>query len=306
MEEKTNINEIVNVDITSAEGLQKMNDLVANIDYKALFEFVLDIALMVVVCALLFKLVNKLSARITNFLQNKNSDMLLVRFMPLITKFLKSFVVVVVVLSWVASLGVNVSAVLAGIGIGGLAVGFAAKETIADVFGTVVLIADKSAKVGDVIEVDKTIGSGSLFGIVEDINFRSTKIRAFDGPMNTIPNHILATSVIKNYTLANKRRIAEYVDIVYETPVEKVKEAIEICKNILADNSKIQKGFLVELNSLSSSSLKLFLRADTFTTAADEVEAIRTELLLAVFDSFNKAGIEFAYDTQTLYLKKEA
>ena len=88
MEEKTNIKEIANVDITSAEGLQKMNDLVANIDYKALFEFVLDIALMVVVCALLFKLVNKLSARITNFLQNKNSDMLLVRFMPLITKFL--------------------------------------------------------------------------------------------------------------------------------------------------------------------------------------------------------------------------
>lgn len=306
MEEKININQIANVDLATVEGLQKMNDFVVNIDYKALFNFVLDIALMVVFCALLFKFVNKLSARITNFLQNKNSDMLLVRFMPLITKFLKSFVVVVVVLSWAASMGVNVSAVLAGIGIGGLAVGFAAKETIADVFGTIVLIADKSAKVGDSIEVDKTIGSGTLCGIVEDINFRSTKIRAFDGPINTIPNHILATSVIKNYTLANKRRIAEYVDIVYETPTEKVKEAIEICKSILAGNSKIQNGFLVELNSLSSSSLKLFLRADTYTTAADEVESIKTELLLAVFDSFNKAGIEFAYDTQTLYLKKEA
>ena len=300
---ETNIN--TDISMSSIDNIQNTINLITQIDYKTIMHFVLDLAIIFLICSLLFKVINKLANKSTKFLQKKNADLLLVRFMPLITKFLKSFVVIVATILWAGSLGFNVSAVLAGIGIGGLAVGFAIKELIADVFGTIVLIADKTAKIGDVIEVDKAIGDAALIGTVEDINFRSTKIRAFDGPISSIPNHILATSLIKNYTLANKRRIAEYIDIVYETPIEKVRDAIEICRNILKENTMIHEDFLVELDSLSASALKIYIKADTKTTNATEIAQIKAQILLNIFDKFNAAKIEFAYNTQTLYVKKE-
>ena len=224
--------------------------------------------------------------------------------MPLISKLLKIVVVIFFIFIFAGSHGVNLTSVMAGIGIGGLAVGFAAKETIADVFGTVVLIMDKTAKVGDIVQVDKSIGGSDILGTVEDINFRSTKIRTFDGSLNTIPNHILASSVIKNLTTVTKRRFTEYIDIIYETPVEKVFEAIEICKRIIREHDRVMDNSMVEIACLDSSSIKIKLRIDTLAIEnIDEPEMIKTQLLTRILDEFNKAKIEFAYNTQTLYMK---
>ena len=140
---------------------------------------------------------------------------------------------------------------------------------------------------------------------VEDINFRSTKVRTFDGSLNTIPNHILASSVIRNLTTVTKRRFTEYIDIIYETPIEKVNEALEICKRVLTEHNRVMDNSLVELNALSSSSLRIMLRIDTLAIEnIDEPHAIRTQVLMRILDEFRKANIEFAYNTQTLYLKK--
>jgi len=288
----------------SSEFVESLQGLLSNINYFAIIKICIELAIMIAICTGLFILIDKLSKKFTKVMQRRHYDLLLIRFMPLITKFLKSLVGLFFIFVFAGSHGLNLTSVMAGIGIGGLAVGFAAKETISDVFGTVVLIFDKSAKVGDIVQVDKSIDGKDILGIVEDINFRSTKIRTFDGSLNTIPNHILASSVIRNLTTVTRRRFTEYIDIIYETPIEKVQEALDICKRIIKEHDRISDNSLVELNTLGASSLKIMLRIDTFAIEnIDEPQAIKTQVLMRILEEFRKANIEFAYNTQTLYLK---
>ena len=300
----TDVNELANMDLANPESLHTIEKIVKNIDYLAIFKLCIELAIIIALCTFLFMIIDNTSKKLKSILQKRHYDLLLIRFMPLISKLLKIVVVIFFIFIFAGSHGVNLTSVMAGIGIGGLAVGFAAKETIADVFGTVVLIMDRTAKVGDIVQVDKSIGGSDILGTVEDINFRSTKIRTFDGSLNTIPNHILASSVIKNLTTVTKRRFTEYIDIIYETPVEKVFEAIEICKRIIREHDRVMDNSMVEVACLDSSSIKIKLRIDTLAIEnIDEPEMIKTQLLTRILDEFNKAKIEFAYNTQTLYMK---
>ncbi len=226
---------------------------------------------------------------------SKLNDMLV----PMVSKSLRVTLVILVFVQIAQSLSDKpVSSILAGLGIGSLAVALAAKDTIANFFGSLVILADKPFELGQLIKVGSTTGS------VESLGFRSTKIRTLDGHLVTIPNGELANQTIENIgRRPSIRRIAN-LTITYDTPPEKVQEALEIVKDVLKEHEGQHQDFppRVFFNDFNATSLNLFMiywyhPADYWLYMAF-TEKVNMELLRR----FNAAGIEFAFPTQTLYL----
>ena len=149
----------------------------------------------------LFKIIDIINKNAKEKIILRHTDATIIGFMPLINKLLKITIVFLALATLLQNHGYSVTSLIAGFGITGLAVGFGAKETISNVFGSFSLLADKAYKVGDYIIINQTVHDKSVEGIVEDINLRSTKIRAADNGLIIVPNNIVANGVVKNITL---------------------------------------------------------------------------------------------------------
>jgi len=232
----------------------------------------------------------------------KRSELLIFYFFPLLKRALKVAIAIISIILVVQNWGYSVTSLIAGFGITGLAVGFAAKDSIENVFGSIFVVADHVYKPGDWIVVDKTVAGSNVEGIVEDISLRSTKIRAFDNTLIIIPNNEMANATIKNVSAHKKRRIYEFIDITYDTPAEKVELAVDICRRIVREHPEMQEYQQIHFNQFGPHSLKIMLYIFTNTTDWGEYLRIRQEIFLSIFREFNKHGIEFAFPTQTLHL----
>lgn len=190
------------------------------------------------------------------------------------------------------------TSILAGLGIGGLAIALAAQDTVRNFFGSLVLFADKPFELGDRVLVDGHDGP------VEQVGFRSTRIRTLEGHLITIPNGELANKTIQNIgKRPNIRRIMN-ITITYDTPPAKVDRALEIIKDILKDHEGMHPDFPPRafFNEFNSASLNLFAiywyhPPDWWAYCAFS-EWVNKELLRR----FNEEGIDFAFPTQTLHL----
>ncbi len=240
------------------------------------------------------------------FKEQEKADAAIIHFFPLFKRSLKIGVALIALIIIIQNRGYSVSSLLTGFGITGLAVGFAAKESIASIFGSFSVIVDKAYKVGDWIVVDKTVAGSDVEGIVEDITLRSTKIRAFDDTLIIVPNNQAANSTIKNISRHRKRRISEYIDITYDTPPEKIQMAVDICRRVVEEHPGMLDYKQIHLNQMDSHSLRIFLYVFTKTTDWGEYLKIRHELFLKIISEFNAQGIEFAFPTQTLYLNRDS
>jgi len=159
---------------------------------------IIEFVFAIVGVFVLFKLINIFEENIKTKILLKQSDTTILGFMPLIDKLLKITVIFLAVATILQNHGYSITSFIAGFGITGLAVGFGAKETISNVFGSFSLLADKAYKIGDYIVINQAIQDKSVEGIVEDINLRSTKIRCSDGGLLIVPNNIVANGVVKN------------------------------------------------------------------------------------------------------------
>ncbi len=240
------------------------------------------------------------------FKQQEKSEAAIVHFFPLFKRSLKVVIAFVALIIIIQNRGYSVSSLLTGFGITGLAVGFAAKESIANIFGSFSVIVDQAYKVGDWIVVDKSVAGTDVEGIVEDITLRSTKIRAFDDTLIVIPNNQAANSTIKNVSRHRKRRIYEYIDITYDTPPEKIQMAVDICRKVVEEHPGMLEYKQIHLNQMAAHSLRIILYIFTKTNDWGEYLKIRHELFLRIISEFNAQGIEFAFPTQTLYLNRDS
>lgn len=161
---------------------------------KEIVEFVI---ILTVVFAL-FKLINIFNRNFKEKILAKHADTTILGFLPLIDKLLKAIIVFLAVATVLQSHGYSITSLIAGFGITGLAVGFGAQATIANIFGSFSLLADKAYKIGDYIIINQSIHDKPVEGVVEDINLRSTKIRGSDGGLVIVPNNVIATGVVKN------------------------------------------------------------------------------------------------------------
>lgn len=159
---------------------------------------IIEFILVASIVFISFKFIDIFNKKFKSKILSNHEDTTILGFMPLVDKLLKITIVFLAVATILQSHGYSVASIIAGFGITGLAVGFGAQATIANVFGSFSLLADKVYKLGDYIVLNQEIQSKPVEGIVEDINLRSTKIRCPDGGLLIIPNNIVANGVVKN------------------------------------------------------------------------------------------------------------
>lgn len=218
---------------------------------------------------------------------------------PIITKALKLCVIVVAILVTTQNLGLNISSVIASLSIGGLALGLAAQDTLANLFGAVAVLIDKPFRIGDRIRID------SVDGTVEAIGMRSTRIRNLDGHFITIPNKTMGSAIITNVTLRPNIKTEVNIGITYDTPTEKVKRALLILEEIYK-NHPMTFEVLISFNKFNDSSLNILVVHWWNSTDYKAYLSGMQELNLMVKTRFDEERIGFAFPTQTLYVKQDS
>ena len=261
-------------------------------------KFLFEIVVITIIGYICFKLVDIFDSKLKDkLIASKNSP--LTRFVPILSNIFKGIIVFFLLASFLQSHGYSMSSLIAGFGITGLAVGFAAQKTIANVFGTLGILSDHSYQLGDYVEIN------NYEGTVEEINMRSTKIRALDNSLIILPNDVVAGTIIKNVSIAHKRRIFETFGVTYDTSNDKLKRAIEIIEEIAEQNPNIHNDYLVYTETLDSSSINIKAHAYTKTNVYAEFVKIRSDFILEVVKRFREENIEFAFPSQTVYMAKE-
>ena len=218
--------------------------------------------------------------------------------LPLIGKSLKLFIVIVVALVTSQNLGFDVTGLIASLSIGGLAVGLAAQDTLANLFGAVAVLVDKPFKVGDRIQLD------AVDGTVETIGFRSTRVRNLDGHLVTVPNKTMGNATIVNITARPNIKTVMNIGITYDTSTRDVDAAIKIIEEVYRQHENTSD-LIVSFNRFESSSLNILVVHWWGNTDYKAYLAGLQQMNLRLKERFDQVGIEFAFPTQTLYLKRE-
>ena len=259
-----------------------------------IFGVVINILIIYGAC----KILDIFTAKVEDKMRKKNSESPLLNLMPVLSKIIKSVIVFMLVAGFLQSFGYNVSSLIAGFGITGLAVGFAAKEAIGNIFGSIGLLADKVYKIGEYISFN------GYEGTVEKINLRSTTIRTLGGFPVNIPNNILANEEITNISKVNKRRVDISVDIEYGTSNEKIDKALEILKDIAVNHEKMVKGGQAFIEKLAESSIVVRLFAQTTVTNYYQFLEYKGEIIREIIHRFRAEEINFAFPSTSVYVEK--
>lgn len=258
-------------------------------------KFIFEIIIVFIIGAICFKLIDIFDSRLKAKL-NSGINSPLSRFVPILSNIFKGLVVFFLLASFLQSHGYSMSSLIAGFGITGLAVGFAAQKTIANVFGTLGILSDHSYQLGDYISVNGNEGT------VEEINMRSTKIRAMDNSIIILPNDIVSGTIIKNISSMKKRRIFETFGVTYDTSNDKLKRAVSILEEILKENNDIHNDYVVYVETLSASSIDIKVSAYTKTNVYAKYLKIKEQVILEAVKRFRDEGIDFAFPSTTVYM----
>lgn len=218
---------------------------------------------------------------------------------PIVGKTLRVFIVIIGGIILLQNLtGVEIGPLLASLGIGGLAVALAAKDSIANFFGTITILFDKPFQIGERIVVDKYDGT------VEHVGFRSTRIRTLNGHLVTIPNQILSNSSSENIAKRPYIRWLTNIGITYDTPPEKVDTAVRILREILADHEGMHPDFppRVFFNGFNDWSLNIMVVVWYHPPAYWDYSEWLQRTCLSIMHRFREEGIDFAFPSQTVYL----
>ena len=220
------------------------------------------------------------------------------QLVPLVRKALRTFVVIVGALFILDNLDFNVTAFLAGLSIGGLAFALAAQDTIKNFFGSLMIFIDKPFQIGD------WVTSGEIDGTVEEVGFRSTRIRTFRNSVTYVPNGKLADAVVDNHGLRQYRRFSTKLALTYDTSPQLVELFVEGLRRIVEQHPHTRKDYYeVHMNELGAHSLDvLFYIFFAVPSWSDELKA-RHEILLQIMRLAETLGIRFAFPTQTLHME---
>ncbi|MCB1186369.1 mechanosensitive ion channel family protein [bacterium] len=221
------------------------------------------------------------------------------QFIPMIRDTAKVLIILLVILTCVQSWGGDITAVLAGVGIGGLALAFAAQDTVANIFGSFMIFMDRPFKRGDWIKM------AGVEGDVEEIGIRSTRIRCFDKTVVSVPNKIVTNENIQNFSVRDMRRINLTIGITYDADATRLRKAVDGIRDIIEKHSGIDQRFhLVHFTDFGASSLDILVYCFANTAVWADYLIIREDLMLRIMDLFAEIGVDFAFPSQSLYLHK--
>lgn len=217
---------------------------------------------------------------------------------PMLRKILKVFVVILGALFILQNLDVNITALLAGLSIGGLALALAAQDTLKNLFGSLMIFIDKPFSVGH------WITSGEIDGTVEEVGFRSTRIRTFRNSLHYVPNGRLADASIDNHGLREFRRFFMHIAITYDTPPDLIEVFVQGLRKIVDNHPKTRKDFyIVEFNEMGEFSLRIMFYIFFAVPTWPEELKTRHEILIEIVRLAERLGVRFAFPTSTLHME---
>jgi MscS family membrane protein len=217
--------------------------------------------------------------------------------LPLGARVGKVLIFVFGLVALLSELGYPVTSLVAGLGIGGLAVALAAQKTVENLFGAFSIGADQPFREGDFVRIEDFVGT------VEAIGLRSTRIRTLDRTLVSIPNGKLADMRLESFTARDRIRLACTIGVVYETSVAQMREVLEGLERVLREHPKIwPDAIIVRFASFGDSSLNIDVMAWFQTPDWNEFQLIRQDVLLQFMAVVEKAGSSFAFPTRTVHV----
>ncbi len=250
------------------------------------------------ITVIFYKLVDVVAAYFFK-LASKTESTLDDQLVPLLRKTLKAFVILVGTL-FILRDGLNLDIIpfLTGLSIGGLAIALAAQDTIKNFFGSVMIFIDKPFQVGD------WITSGEIDGTVEEVGFRSSRIRTFRNSLMYVPNGKIADSILDNHGLRQYRRFYTTLTITYDTSPVLIEEFVKGLRELVSAHPKTRKdSFNIYFNNLSAYSQDIMFYIFFEVPTWSEELAARHEILIQIVTLANSLGVKFAFPTQTLHLE---
>jgi MscS family membrane protein len=221
--------------------------------------------------------------------------------MVLAERLLAALVVIAAILAILRIVGFNLTTVLAGLGIGGIAIAFAAQKTLENLLGGISVLWDEVIRVGDYCRF------GDRTGTVEDISLRSTRVRTDARTELSIPNGTLATMIIENFTRRDKILFNPVLAIRYETTGDQLRYLLAEVRRMLYEHPKVESDSAsIRFANLDTSALRLEISSYVLTLDSNEFVAIREDLLLRIMDIVEKSGTSIAFPSQTTYFSRDS
>jgi MscS family membrane protein len=281
--------------------IEPLRLLVSVIVFRGLLEFISTSALLRVyllkllillfvlsIAALVMRIVDLVSDHLLSRM-NTRERALSYSVLPLGVRFVKICIFCIAALFVLDQWGYNTTTILAGLGVGGLAVALAAQKTIENLFGGISVITDRPVLVGDLCQF------GGQIGTVEDIGLRSTRIRTNDRTVVTVPNSSFSTMTLENYSRRDRMWFHPTLQLRRETTSGEVREMMDLLDKMLREHPMIDVGGVpIRFTKIGDQSLQLEIFAYVRTTDGDEFIKVQTELLLRFLDASAERGIGFA------------
>ncbi len=227
----------------------------------------------------------------------KEKQLGIAAFMPWIKKTVLTTLMVLGVLLTIQSMGYDVKAILTGLGIGGLAFALAAQDTLANIFGAIVVAIDQPFKIGEAVRIGQNVGG------VEDIGLRSTRIRLLDKSLMVIPNKIVAAETVTNLSRFTQRRTEQMIGLTYDTKPEQLEEIVAVIRKLILEESEVDPvSVMVFFRDYAASSLDIWVVYVAADPDFQKYMRLRERINLAIMRAVYARGLSFAFPTQTLHL----
>ena len=270
-------------------------------DYPLLLSFVIKMYRLTIILCIIYFIYAAVPVIMSAFNRLKHPDSILFDDTLLIffAKIIKAVIVIIAVLIVLGEFGVNINGLITGVGLGGLTFALAAQDTASNIFGGLVIISDKPFAVGDWIQ------TASIEGTVEDISFRSTRIRTFDDALLVVPNSTLSSASITNWSKMNKRKVKFNIGLTYNTAPSQVKNIIADIETFLNSHKDIVSDTpLVKLDEFGSSSLNIIVMFFSSQTSLAELKRVREEINYEILDVVHRHESSFAFPSTSVYMEK--
>ena len=218
------------------------------------------------------------------------------QIIPIVRKGLRSAIWILGIIVALNNAGYDVGALIAGLGIGGLALAMAAKDSVSNIFGGIMIFTDKPFKVGDRVKIN------GFDGTIEEVGIRTSRMRTLEGRLVTIPNSQFTGNMVENVTAEPTRKVVLNLGLTYDMTEEQMQKAIDLLKEIAAKNNDVEEKISVGFNAFGDFSLGIlfiyYIKKDS------DILETQTAMNLEILKQFNANGLEMAFPTRTIYTKQ--
>ena len=215
------------------------------------------------------------------------------QIIPIVQKGLRSAIWILGIIVALNNAGYDVGALIAGLGIGGLALAMAAKDSVSNIFGGIMIFTDKPFKVGDRIKIN------GFDGTITEVGIRTSRMRTLEGRLVTIPNSQFTGDMVENVTEEPSRKVKLNLGLTYNMTAEQMEKAIEVLKEIAKSNNDVNSDYVASFNSFGDFSLGILFIY--YIKSGKDNLAVQTAINLEILKQFSANGLDMAFPTQTIY-----